>query len=62
MAYLFYFGFDEPIEQRSREIQIDEQKRCVTILPNRSRQQFFVHVEMANEGNQHRRPSTKGQK
>jgi hypothetical protein len=41
-----YFGLDESIDQCITKYKFDQQKRCVMMLPNGSRQQFFMHVEM----------------
>jgi hypothetical protein len=47
----------------SLNTNLNQQKRCVMMLPNGSRQQFFMHVEMA-KGNQHNKSNAlvKGKK
>ena len=45
-----YFGLDESIDQCLTKYKSEQQKRCVTdaiARPDGSRQQFFMHVEMA---------------
>ena len=42
-----YFGLDGSIDQCLTKYKFDQQKHCVMMLPNGSRQQFFMHVEMA---------------
>jgi hypothetical protein len=42
-----YFGLDECIDQCLTKYKFDQQNRCAMMLPNGSRQQFFMHVEVA---------------